>query len=198
MLKTIKPEIRIIGWDDAPFAFRDRETLIAGVVCRGGTQIDGLITARIKKDGLDVTDKIAGAINDSVHKEQLSVIMLDGITFGGFNITDINALLEMTGLPVMVIIRERPDMRAIRKSLSRFPDFKKRWGLIKKAGKIRETEVKNRVIEGVRTVYYQKAGMDESACERIINLTAVNSVVPEPVRLAHIICSGIKGMRNLK
>ncbi len=192
MLKTIKPEIRIIGWDDAPFRFEDKVTPVIGVICRGGTQIDGVITARIAKDGLDATAKIANAINASSHKSQLSVIMLDGITFGGFNIVDINELCEKTKLPVIVIIREKPDMKAIKKSLLKFTDSERRWRLIKRAGKIRGIEVKNKVLKGARTIYYQKAGVDEYACERIISLAAVNSVVPEPVRLAHIICSGIK------
>lgn len=192
MLKTIKPEIRIIGWDDAPFKFEDKVTLVIGVICRGGTQIDGVITTKIAKDGLDVTAKIADAINASPHKKQLSVIMLDGITFGGFNIVDINKLYKKTELPVIVVIRDEPDMKAIKKSLLKFPDSERRWRLIEKAGEIRELEVKNKVLKGARTIYYQKSGIDEYACEKIINLTAVNSVVPEPIRVAHIICSGIK------
>lgn len=194
MLRTIKPEIRIIGWDDAPFAFDDRETLLLGVVCRGGTRIDGVISAKIAKDGLDATDKIAKAINASAHKEQLRLVMLDGITFGGFNIVDINRLSRKTGLAVIAVVRDMPDMGAIMKSLQKFPDHEKRWALIKKAGEIRRAAVKNNVLKGVRTIYYQKAGIDESACEKIISLTAVNSAIPEPVRLAHIICSGIKNI----
>jgi endonuclease V-like protein UPF0215 family len=138
---------------------------------------------------------MAEAINKSSHKEQLRVIMLDGITFGGFNIVDIKKLNEKTGLPVIVVIREEPDMKAIRKSLSRFDDSERRWSLIKKAGSIRRFEVRNKVLEGRKTIYYQKAGIDGYSSERIINLTAVNSVVPEPVRMAHIICSGVKNVR---
>jgi endonuclease V-like protein UPF0215 family len=195
MLKAIKPEIRIIGWDDAPFVFSDKDTLVAGVVCRGGTQIDGVVTSRIKVDGNDVTDKIADAINKSKHKEQLRIIMLDGITFGGFNIVDIHKLNRKTGLPVIVVIREKPGMKAIKKCLSKFPDSKERWRLIEKAGKVRRLEVKNKVIKGRKTIYYQNAGIDACTCERIIKLTSVNSVVPEPVRMAHIICSGLKDAR---
>ncbi len=191
MLGTIKPEIRIIGWDDAPFTFDDESTLVIGVVCRGGTQIDGVIATRIAVDGLDATDRIAGAINGSRHKKQLRLIMLDGITFGGFNVVDINSLCEKTGIPVLVVIREKPDLKAIRKSLLKFADRERRWGLIRKAGKIRSVEIRNKVLKGAGTIYYQKAGLGEGECETVINLTAVNSAVPEPVRMAHIICSGM-------
>ncbi len=192
MLKIIKPEIRIVGWDDAPFTFKDKHTILMGVICRGGIQIDGVISTKIKIDGNDATEKIAKAINRSRHKEQLRIIMLDGITFGGFNIVDINKLYEKTKLPVIVVIRDKPDMKAIRKSLSKFKDSEKRWGLIEEAGEVRKFEVKNKVLKGRKTIYYQKAGIDEYTCESIINLTSVNSVIPEPVRVSHLICSGMK------
>ena len=51
----------------------------------------------------------------------------------------------------------------------------------------------NKILKGRKIIYYQKAGIDEYASERIINLTAVNSLIPEPVRVAHIMCSALKG-----
>jgi endonuclease V-like protein UPF0215 family len=195
MLKTIKPEIRIIGWDDAPFTFKDKYTLLVGVVCRGGIQIDGVLTTKIHVDGNDATGKIAKAINRSSHKEQLRVIMLDGITFGGFNIVDINKLYKKTGLPVIVVIRDKPNMKAIKKSLSKFHDSEERWKLIEKAGDVQKFEVKNKVLMGRKTIYYQRCGINEYMSEKIINLTSVNSVVPEPVRAAHLICTGLKGKK---
>jgi hypothetical protein len=191
MLRNIKNEIRVIGWDDAPFTFKNRNTLLVGVVCRGGTQIDGLLTTRIKVDGTDATKKLIKAIKSSRHYNQLRIIMTDGITFGGFNIVDIKELNEKTKLPVIVVIREKPDMVAIKKSLSKFPDSEKRQKLIEKAGEVQGFEIKNKVV-GRKKIYYQVAGMEKHLAEKVINLTSINSVTPEPVRLAHIICSGLK------
>ncbi|NIO20349.1 MAG: DUF99 family protein, partial [Candidatus Aenigmarchaeota archaeon] len=185
-------EIRIIGWDDTPFTFKDRETTLIGVVCRGGVQIDGVIRTKIKVDGTDVTERLAKAVNESKHKEQLRLIMLDGITFGGFNIVDIERLHKKTKLPVIVIIRDSPNMQSIEKSLSKFKDSETRWGLIEKAGKVKKFEVKNKVLKGRKTIYYQNKGIDDYTCEKIINLTAIHSVTPEPVRIAHLIASGFK------
>jgi endonuclease V-like protein UPF0215 family len=197
MLKTIKPEIRIIGWDDAPFLFTDKYTMIVGVICRGGLQIDGLLTSKIRIDGNDVTEKMAMTINKSKHKQQLRVIMLDGITFGGFNIVDIQELNKKTNLPVIVIIRERPSLKAIKKCLSRFSDANERLLKLEKAGKIKKLEIKNKVLKGRKTIYYQCYGIDKNTCENIIKLTAVNSLVPEPIRVAHIICNGLKGVKKI-
>jgi endonuclease V-like protein UPF0215 family len=192
MFKRIKNEIRIIGWDDTPFTFRDEETTLIGVVCRGGVQIDGVVTTKIRVDGTDVTESIAKAVNESKHREQLRLIMLDGITFGGFNIVDIEQLHKKTRLPVIVVIRENPNMKSIEKSLSRFRDSKRRWKLIKRAGRVKRIEVRNKVLKGRKTIYYQNRGIDDYNCEKIINLTSIHSVTPEPVRIAHLIASGFR------
>ena len=192
MFRNVKSEIRIVGWDDTPFTFKDRETKLIGVVCRGGVQIDGVITTKIRVDGNDATEKLIKAVNSSRHKEQLRILMLDGITFGGFNIVDLEKLHEKTGLPVIVVIRDKPDMKSIERSLSKFKDSGKRWELIKKAGEVKTFEVRNRVLKERKAIYYQNKGIDDHTCEKIINLTAINSVTPEPVRIAHLIASGFK------
>ena len=194
MLKTIKPEIRIIGWDDSPFTFRDKNTLLIGVVCRGGTQIDGVITTRIKVDGNDSTRKIIQAIRKNPHYKQLRLIMLEGITFGGFNIVDINKIYKSTKLPVLVVIRTNPNLKNIRKSLMKFKDHEKRWRIIERAGKIREFRVRS-YPRGRNTVYCQYMGIEAPEVEKILNLTSIHSLTPEPIRIAHLIGYGLKGRK---
>ncbi len=190
----VKREIRIIGWDDAPFTFRNRKTLLIGVVCRGGEWVDGILTTKINIDGHDATEKIAGAVKKSGHHDQLRVIMLNGITFGGFNIVDMEALHKETGLPVLAIIRFRPDLESIKKALKKFRDFRRRWKLVEKAGTIGEINIKGRVIkEKNKRVYYQKVGVSRKTAEEIIRVSCTRSLVPEPLRVAHLIGSGMKG-----
>ena len=83
----IKREIRILGIDDS--ALLDEKVMIVGVVFRGGDWIDGVLRSDITRDGLDATDVICSMIKESKHYGQLRVLMLDGITYGGFNIIDI-------------------------------------------------------------------------------------------------------------
>ena len=190
----VKKEIRIIGWDDAPFTFRNRKTLLIGVVCRGGGWLDGMLATSIDVDGHDATEKIAGAVKGSGHHDQLRVIMLNGITFGGFNIVDMQALHRKTGLPVLAIIRSRPNLESIKKALKKFKDSGKRWGLIEKAGRVGEINIKSRVIrEKNKSVYYQKVGVGKKTAEEIIRVSCTRSLVPEPLRVAHLIASGLKG-----
>lgn len=195
MLRSVKSEIRILGWDDAPFTFEQKKTILVGVVCRGGTQVDGVMTTRIEVDGTDVTEKLIKAVNRTPHKDQIRVIMLDGITFGGFNVVDIGELHKKTKLPVVVVIQTNPDMASIRKSLERFPDRKKRLEKMRRAGKVKKLEIKNKVLKVRKTIYYQNLGIDDYSAESVIRMSAVNSSVPEPLRVAHMIGRGLGEMR---
>lgn len=188
----VKNEIRIIGWDDAPFTFRDRKTLLIGAVCRGGGLLDGVLTAWIDIDGHDATENIAKAVMESGHYDQLRVIMLDGITFGGFNIVDLKSLHRKTGLPVLAMMRSRPNLESIGKALERFSDRRERMGMIEGAGPVAETAIKSRVIrEKDKKICYQKVGVSRKTAEEIIRVSCTRSLVPEPLRLAHLIGSGL-------
>jgi endonuclease V-like protein UPF0215 family len=139
----IKPEIRILGIDDS--ALLNEKVMIVGTVFRGGDWIDGVLRSEITRDGLDATGVIVRMIKNSRHYGQLRIIMLDGVTYGGFNVVDIEELYRETGLPVIVVMRSYPDFEKIRSALRHFSDGEERWGIIKKAGEIEKlaTERKN-------------------------------------------------------
>jgi len=84
-----KPEIRILGFDDSPFNSDDKTVAVIGVIYRGGNFLDGILKTDVEVDGLDAGEKLIQLINSTRHKQQLKVLMLDGITLGGFNIIDI-------------------------------------------------------------------------------------------------------------
>ncbi len=192
MINVIKSEIRIIGFDDSPFTFKDEETMLIGVICRGGMWVDGVIATKIRTDNLNVTERIVDALNKSRHLKQLRIIMLDGVTFGGFNIVDVKRLYEKTRLPVIVVIRSKPNMISIKKALKKFKDFKDRWNLILNAGTIKKVEIKNARLKRRGYIYYQNVGINEEKTERILRMTSIHSLTPEPIRLAHIIAHGLR------
>jgi len=183
---TIKPEIRVLGVDDGKFFLHAQGTVIVvGVVFRGGYSIDGVMHTNILIDGLDATEKFASMINTSPHHRQLRLVMLNGITFGGFNIVDINRLYAATGLPVLSLTHEKPDLEAVHKALKNLPNSEERWKLIVKAGEIYE------IINNGATVYLTLAGISLADAQIIIRLTSTRGCLPEPLRVAHLIASGI-------
>lgn len=188
MIRKIKREIRILGFDDAAFDHESagKSVPVVGVIYRGGNFIDGMLRTDITIDGMDSTDKIIKRVNSTRHKQQLKVIMFDGITLGGFNIVDICKLQERTGLPVIVINRKMPNLQEVQKALKKFKDYKKRWALIKKAGALKPCTLK-----GGKKLYYQSVGLSDEKTEDIIILSSTHSFIPEPLRVAHLIATAI-------
>jgi endonuclease V-like protein UPF0215 family len=184
--RTIKPEIRVLGIDDGKFIPQTKgSVLIVGVVFRGGCSIDGVMHTRIKIDGLDATEKLALMINNSPHYNQLSLVMLNGITFGGFNVVDLKKLHLATKLPILALTHDKPDLNGIHEALKNLPKAEERWGMILEAGKI------HAIINKGTTVYVETAGISCDNAEKIIALTSTRSSLPEPLRVAHLIASGV-------
>lgn len=189
-MRNIKREIRIVGFDDAPFIPRTKGKVpVIGVVFRGGDFLDGVFKTDVEIDGMNATDTLIKIINRSKHKEQLRVIMLNGITIGGFNMINISKLYKKTGLPVIAINRKKPNLKKIRIALQNFDDFEDRWKCIEDAGKIHKMK-----IEKDKNIYFQFKGLKQNEVEMIIRLSCTRSLIPEPLRVAHLIASSlIKG-----
>ncbi|MBU7004773.1 MAG: DUF99 family protein [Theionarchaea archaeon] len=186
----IKEEIRVLGIDDGPFEFGEgNQALLVGTVFRGGSWLDGVLTTKIAVDGDDASGEIIGMILRSRHRGQVRVVMTDGLTVGGFNVIDAREIFESTGLPVISVTRTEPDLESIRTALQKFPDAKQRWERIHRAGPpIRHFSGKPK---GRGSIFFQGFGIKESDARSIIEITSTRSLLPEPIRVAHIIASGV-------
>jgi len=131
-------------------------------------------------------------INNSPYFKELRVTVLDGITFAGFNVVDISKLFHMIDLPVISVTRKKPDLDAIKNALRNLPHFEKRWQAIKNAGELFAVETRN----GTNPVYLQTAGLEYEYAEKILKTTATLGNIPEALRVAHIIASGLTGLRE--
>ena len=184
----IKPEIRVLGVDDGTFVPHVKgQVPVIGVVFRGGYWLDGVMRTKIEVDGFDATDRISSMITGSSHYKQLRVIMLNGITFAGFNIVDVKTLNAATKLPVITVTREKPDLAEIRSALQNLSNSEARWEAILNAGE--PVEVSTRSAKA--KVYMQTAGISKEDAQKILRLTSTRSNVPEALRVAHLIASGV-------
>jgi hypothetical protein len=136
---------------------------------------------------MDATEKIASMIVESPHYDQLRIIMLNGVTMAGFNVVDIEELYKKVKLPVIAVTRDKPNFDDIKKALKNLPQSEKRWKAIEKAGKI----IKVRTRSGEEPVYAHVAGISEEDAKRILKSTSTRSNVPEALRVAHLIASGL-------
>lgn len=178
----IKPEIRVLGIDDS--ALIDTDVVIIGAFMRGGEQLDGVLRSHVTKDGMDATDRIISMVKGSKNYGQIRVLMLDGVTYAGFNPVDINRLYVETGISIIVFMRSCPDFEKIRLALDHLPQKEKRWDIIQRAGKIYRINVE-------KPVFIQLCGIDKQSAVRIVGMTSVHGNIPEPLRLAHLIATGV-------
>lgn len=185
--RTIKPEIRVLGVDDGPFTSHQGYAPVVGVVFRGGYWLDGVLSTRVKVDGFDAADRIAAMITGSPHYRQVRVIMLDGVTFGGFNVVDVKKLHALTKLPVIVVTRDKPNFREIHAALKKLPKSAERWKAVQNAGQIFQVHTRSRG----EKVYMEICGVYEDDARRILQVTSTRSSIPEALRVAHLIASGI-------
>ena len=182
-----KSEIRILGFDDGSFDSRKGKVPVIGVIFRGGKWLDGVLRTDVEVDGIDATEKLVKSINSSRHKQQLKIIMLDGITMGGFNTIDVNRLNKETGLPVIVINRIHPDLKKVKAALRKnFKDWEKRWTMIENAGEIKKFSLKKGV-----DIFFQSIGISDSEAEEVIRLSTTHSQIPEVLRVAHLIGTAV-------
>lgn len=186
--RVIKPEIRVLGVDDGVFTPHVKGLVpVVGVVFRGGYWLDGVMHTKIEIDGFDATEKIASMIINSPHHKQLRVIMLNGITFAGFNVVNIKELSKEVKLPVIAVTREQPNFTEIREALKNLPESEERWKAIQSAEKMFEVSTRSEN----EKVYMQTSGILEEDARKILQLTSTRSSVPEALRVAHLIASGI-------
>ena len=145
------------------------------------------MSAQVAVDGLDATAKLAQMIMASPHYKQLRVVMLNGLTFGGFNVVDIKDLNIQTGLPIIVMTTRKPDVAKVHAALKNLDSCEERWFAIVNAGQIFSV-----TIGGCKQkVYFQIAGITRQTAIEILELTATRSKTPEPLRVAHLVASGI-------
>lgn len=178
----LKPGVRSIGIDDGPFERSQKgDVLIVGAVYQGGSLFDGMVTTKVRRDGWNATERISSMLGRSKFQAQLHYVILDGIAFGGFNIVDIDRLHLETGLKILVAVRRRPDMDAVKRAVYKLSRPDRRWKMIERAGEIRQ----------IGRLFCQLKGMDVKEAQELLALTCTRSLLPEPLRAAHLIAGGI-------
>ncbi|MEW6070670.1 MAG: DUF99 family protein [Candidatus Thermoplasmatota archaeon] len=181
----MKLQFRTLGIDDAPFKFKDKEVVVIGAVLRGKNYIEGVLRTSIKVDGKDATNKLTKLIEKSRFREQIKAVFLDGIALGGFNIVDIKKLYKGTKMPVITVTRHKPDLEKIELALRKhFRDWKARLKIIKSTNIVEITTKHNPIYVG-----FEGVGLEDA--KKLIAQTTVRGVLPEPVRVAHLIACGV-------
>lgn len=172
----------VIGFDDAPFPRNHQgQVKIVGAVF-AEQRLDGVLVGTIEKDGVDAAEKLAALIQTSKFDQHIRLIMLQGITMGGFNVVDAFELHERLKRPILVVSRRAPNMDAIRQALEKhLPGGRQRWSVMASLG----------AMESVGGVYVQRVGLTRAQAGTILAQWAIHSRIPEPLRCAHLIAGAL-------
>jgi len=174
-----------MGIDDSPFFFSEKYANIVGVVMRGGSYLEGVLKDQVSIDGDDATFVCKNMIVNTRHKKQIKAVLVDGVALGGFNVVDIEKLYDETGIPIITITRDKPDFDKIKIALKKnFENWEKRWVLLSK-GDLYKVKTKH------NPIYVKCVGLSIDETKEIIKLSTIRGVIPEPIRVAHLIASGI-------
>lgn len=186
LIMNIKNEIRVIGFDDGPFSHKSgQKVLVVGVILRASEYLDGVLSTYVTCDGLDATSKVIELVKRSKHCDQLRVILFDGLAVAGFNLIDINRLSAVTGKAVIAVTAKKPDRTRFISALRNLSEYEKRVAIVERAGDVHSIEVRG------KRIYFQCAGMDVADARMILKKASCRSAIPEAIRIAHLIASGI-------
>ena len=177
---------RIVGVDDGAFYGRKelvrKTTLLVALL--EGPQILELRLGAIEVDGTDANQVLRSLLGSLSY----DVVMLSGISFGGFNLVDMKRLARSTGKPVIAVIREKPNNKAVQAALRKhFADWRRRWRIVQDAGPLYSCKP----LAKEPRLYFEVRGGSPALARRVIVSSSLISRLPEPVRVAGILAKGL-------
>ena len=174
--------IRAIGFDDAPFPRRrGARGHLAGVVC-SGTRFEGMVWGHVRRDGWDATEVVARLLLGGKFLPQLHLVLLDGLSFGGFNLVDLEELAGRLGRPCVAVMRRPPDLAAVERAVRRLPAPERRLRILARAGPVHV----------VGPIAFQVRGAEPVTVAEALSRLTDRGHVPEPLRLAHLVGAAVR------
>ncbi|WP_444931729.1 DUF99 family protein [Microbulbifer sp. SSSA002] len=180
-LLRLGKQIRVVGFDDAPFEKqRGAPVKVSGIICTN-TRFEGMLWGQVSKDGMEATETLASLLQESKFYSQVNVVLTDGVAVGGFNIIDLAKLADILQRPCIAVMRKAPDLEAIDKALQNFPDYLLRKETLLKAGKI----------HNYSNFHFQVQGCEPEIAAQVLEQATDRGHVPEALRLAHMIGAAV-------
>ena len=175
-----------IGFDDATFELHSEKkyTQLIGVICQG-TRMIRVTKAKILIDGNDATEKLIQLVKKN--EKHVQYVITHTITFGGFNLVNLNTIYSEIQKPIIAITEREVDLDSVIVALqNKFPDtYKNKVSNIVDAGNLYETEINT--AGGLTKLYFHCKGIKIKEIESLLKKICIDSKLPEPVRMAHLI-----------
>ena len=168
----MKKGSRVLGIDDAPV----EEEKLVGVLYRGTEFIESVKIIDTEKDGGDGTEKVIELYN--MFRAYIEAVLIDGVSFSGFNVVDIGKVSEEIDRPVIAVTPNESDPTG-------FSDAMDKTGVSSEAFDELPEVSEFRISTG--RCYAQFAGCSREEALDIIGKSTLQGNVPECIRAADII-----------
>ncbi|MFX0105393.1 MAG: DUF99 family protein [Candidatus Hodarchaeota archaeon] len=176
----------IIGFDDATFSLKakSKRTQLIGVICQGIRMVN-VVRTEIIIDGDNATDNLIELVKQ--HEKYVQFIITHTITFGGFNLVNLNKIYRDLGKPVIAVNDREVDLDSVIKTImNKFPNnYKEKIQNIIDAGNLYQTEIET--AGGLSNIYFHSKGIEINRVDSLLQKICIDSKLPECLRLAHLI-----------
>ena len=174
----MKPGRRALG---IAASDRDRSSHLAGVVVRADRAVDGFCFGTCTVGGSDATAAVCDMF-DRLGREDLGYVLLAGIAPAWFNVFDLQAIHDHTGLPTLSVSFEAsPGLEdAIRDAFDAADSIKDRLSTYRALPDRREVSVTD------GTVFVRSVGLDPEAAADVVRAYTPAGGRPEPLRVARL------------
>lgn len=172
----------LLGIDDGPFEKkRDERVPVVGVLMEGQDLVEAVALTDFPLDGEDPAPYLAEWVAGLRCASGLHGIVLGGITIAGLGIVDIELLAKRLGAPVMIVNRHAPTNEGLNQALEA-AGLAERIAIVERAPTAWELD---------RGLWVSHVGASRDEAERLLRAARGKSLLPEPLRLAHLIGSAV-------
>lgn len=175
-----KKGIRVLGIAES-FKRDYDKSVLAGVVMRSDWIIDGVAFDEITVGGMDATEGVL-RVFDSMQRDDINVMMLNGCVISWFNIIDIKAVYDRLRIPVICVTYEESE--GLEEHIAKHFDATERDYRIEAYKRLG-----NRVAVKLHTNYevlIRFLGLEKKEAAAVLKKFTTHGRVHEPLRVAKI------------
>lgn len=166
------------------------DSYVAGAVVRADSVVEGFRFTTVTVGGTDATDRIV-ELYDDLDREDVRFVLVSGIAPAWYNIVDIGAVSDATGVPVVSVTYEEGGEDGLESALEDEFEGKardERFALYDALPPRRSLSV------GGNDIYVRSVGVSDDRADgwvRGFTRSDEGSVRPEPVRVARLAARGL-------
>jgi hypothetical protein len=181
VLHVNKKGIRVLGIAES-FRRDYEKSVLAGIVMRSDFIIDGAAFDMITVGGMDATEGVL-RIFESIRRDDINMIMLNGCVISWFNIIDIKEVYKRLQIPLICVTYE--ESGGLEEHIAKYFEAHERDSRIEAYKRLGD-RVSVELQDGFE-VLIRFLGIEKPEADAVLKKFVVQGKVPEPLRVAKIV-----------